>query len=88
MGIKKSKEESIRDYKKHQLCGNIKRLMTIDELSEKLQIPKSWIYERTRTGEIPTVPNLGKYKRFDPDVISKWLSLGYLENEYGRIGRS
>ena len=62
----------------------MKRLLTINELAELIQVPKSWIYERTRTGSIPTVPNLGKYKRFDPDVIQKWLSTRSLKTEYGR----
>lgn len=51
------------------------RLLTIDELAECLNVPKSWIYERTRnrTGDgIPRV-YLGKYIRFHlPDVI-QWL---------------
>ena len=48
-------------------------LWTVEDLSRHLKVPKSWVYERTRTGEIPTVSNMGKYKRFDPDVIREWL---------------
>ena len=49
----------------------MKQLLTVDDLCSILQVPRSWVYDRTRTGRIPTVPNTGKYKRFDPDVIEK-----------------
>ena len=67
----------------------MKQLLTVDELSKMLQVPKSWIYERTRTGEIPTIPNMGKYKRFDPDAIARLFSQqrSSLAIEYERKGR-
>lgn len=47
-------------------------LLNIDELSQFLGVPKSWIYERTRRGEIPHT-KLGKYLRFDAQEIKEWL---------------
>jgi excisionase family DNA binding protein len=47
-------------------------LLNIEELSKLLNLPKSWIYERTRRGEIPH-RKLGKYLRFDIQEIKIWL---------------
>ena len=47
-----------------------KRLVDVGELSEILNVPKSWIYDRTRQGQeaIPFI-KLGAYVRFDPDEV-------------------
>jgi hypothetical protein len=41
-------------------------LLTIDELAERLKVPKSWIYSRTRLKGPGALPHLklGKYLRF------------------------
>ena len=44
------------------------RLMRADEVAELLGVPKSWIYEASRRGEIPTV-SLGRYRRFRREAI-------------------
>lgn len=47
-------------------------LLTAEELSEILQVPKTWVYQQARRGEIPTVPLPGgRYKRFDLQVIEE-----------------
>ena len=50
-------------------------LVDIDGLAEYLNVPKSWVYEKTRNkskGSIPRV-QAGKYVRFNiPDVL-EWL---------------
>ena len=48
------------------------RLLTVDQVAEKLQVPKSWIYERTRHNAIP-VRKVGKYLRFDEAEIDDWV---------------
>jgi excisionase family DNA binding protein len=48
------------------------RLLTADELAERWQVPKTWIYEKTRKGEIPTVPLPGKYRRYSLDAIEQF----------------
>lgn len=48
------------------------KLLGIDELSQFLGVPKSWIYERTRKGEIPHI-KLGRYLRFNTQEIREWL---------------
>jgi excisionase family DNA binding protein len=50
-------------------------LMSVDELAEKLSVPKSWLYQRTRLtgpGAIPCV-RLGKYVRFDWEKVKEWI---------------
>ncbi len=39
-------------------------LLTPEELAEKLKVPRSWVYEQSRQGHIPT-HRMGKYIRFD-----------------------
>lgn len=48
------------------------RLLTVEELAQRLSLPVSWIYSRTRTGEIPTV-RAGKYCRFSLPEVMTWL---------------
>ena len=50
-------------------------LLTVDELSEKLRVPKSWVYARTRETGSNAMPrlNVGKYRRFNFDQVMEWL---------------
>lgn len=52
---------------------NSQRLITVEELSQVLNVPRSWIYERTRLGQaaIPFI-KLGKYVRFDQEEVIKF----------------
>jgi excisionase family DNA binding protein len=43
-------------------------LLTLDEVVAWLRVPRSWVYERTRKGQIPCL-KLGKYLRFDRDEL-------------------
>lgn len=49
-------------------------LITVKELSARLQVPVSWIYQRTRLGQkaIPHV-RVGKYVRFHADEVIAFL---------------
>ena len=40
------------------------KLLTPEELANRLQVPLSWVYEQSRMGNIPT-HRLGRYIRFD-----------------------
>ena len=60
------------------------RLLTPEELAERLGVPKGWIYARSRewmrsNGRrgIPTV-QLGRYYRYREDAIDRWTA--QLEN--------
>jgi excisionase family DNA binding protein len=47
-------------------------LLNADQVARMLGVPKSWVYEQSRRGRIPTV-NLGRYRRYREDAISKWI---------------
>ena len=45
-------------------------LLTVQEMAKMINVPESWIYQRTRLGQkaIPHV-RIGKYVRFNPDEV-------------------
>jgi excisionase family DNA binding protein len=56
-------------------------LLTADEVSEFLGVPRSWVYEQSRLGRIPTV-TLGRYRRYRREAIEAWIE----ELERGSMG--
>lgn len=64
------KTEEIRPVKKDRTEN---KYLTIEDLSLLLQVPKSWLYERTRRNQIP-FKKLGKYLRFDQTEIENWIN--------------
>jgi excisionase family DNA binding protein len=48
------------------------RLLTVDELSAYLKIPKPTVYYLAQTGRIPA-SKVGRHWRFDEEEIKKWL---------------
>jgi excisionase family DNA binding protein len=60
-------------------------LLTIDEAAALLSVPKSWLYERTRTNSVPHV-KLGKYLRFDRQEFLAW-ARQFRRDGHGRAGR-
>jgi excisionase family DNA binding protein len=47
-------------------------LLTVDEAATFLKVPKSWLYARTRTGEIP-IRKLGRHVRIPADELQDWV---------------
>ena len=47
-------------------------LIGIKEMASKLDVPVSWLYSRTRSGQIPHF-KIGKYVRFDVDQVMEWI---------------
>ena len=49
--------------------------LKIDDLVEILNLPKSFVYEHTRTGASDPLPayRFGKHLRFVPEEIEKWV---------------
>jgi excisionase family DNA binding protein len=41
-------------------------------MAEKLDVPVSWVYSRTRTNEIPFY-KIGKYVKFDESEVWNWV---------------
>jgi len=50
-------------------------LLTVAELGEVLNVPKSWVYSRTRETGPDSMPRIvvGKYRRFVLDDVLDWL---------------
>ncbi len=53
----------------------LEKLHTVDEVADLLQVPRSWIYQRTRRRGAEQLPHikLGKYLRFEEDAIRAFL---------------
>jgi excisionase family DNA binding protein len=51
------------------------RLLTVEDVAELLQVPVSWVYERTRVRGVIRLPGfrLGKYWRFRESEVLAWL---------------
>jgi excisionase family DNA binding protein len=50
-------------------------LLTVEEVADLLQVPVSWVYERTRRRSVDRIPGfrLGKYWRFREVDILAWI---------------
>lgn len=48
-------------------------LLTAADVADLLGVPKSWVYEQSRAGRIPTV-TLGRYRRYRPEAIEAWVA--------------
>jgi excisionase family DNA binding protein len=47
-------------------------LLTADQVADLLGVPKTWVYEQSRCGRIPTV-TLGRYRRYRREAIEAWV---------------
>ncbi len=50
-------------------------LLTVRELADRLKVPASWIYQRTRCRGRDRLPHIkiGKYLRFEEKAVQSWL---------------
>ena len=57
------------------------QLMTVSETAAFLNVPDSWVYERTRRRGVERLPHikLGKYLRFSMSEIRAWLQKQHRE---------
>jgi excisionase family DNA binding protein len=58
-------------------------LLTADQVADLLGVPRSWVYEQSRRGTIPTV-TLGRYRRYRSEAIEEWLRELEAESMSGR----
>jgi len=54
-------------------------VLTIEELSTYLKIPKSTLYKLVREGRIPS-QKIGRHWRFRKQAIDRWLEETHTEN--------
>jgi excisionase family DNA binding protein len=50
----------------------VERLLTADELAERLGMKTEWVWAQARAGRIPHV-RLGRYRRFRESAVEAWL---------------
>ena len=50
-------------------------LLSVDELAQCINVPKSWVYSRTRETGPNAMPKIsvGKYRRFILEDVLNWL---------------
>lgn len=60
-------------------------LLTAAEVAQMLGVPKSWVYEQSRKGGIPTV-TLGRYRRYRAEAIEAWVE--HLERQTAPAARA
>ena len=48
------------------------RLLTVEEVAERLGVTKDWVWAQARAGRIPHV-QLGRYRRFRDEALDRWL---------------
>jgi len=47
-------------------------ILIADQLADRWQVEKGWIYAKVRSGELPKIPLPGKYVRFRLDTIERF----------------
>jgi excisionase family DNA binding protein len=50
----------------------VTRLLTVDDVAERLGVTKDWVWAKARAGRIPHV-QLGRYRRFREEALEEWL---------------
>jgi excisionase family DNA binding protein len=70
--------EQITEKLKGQLAPSV-ALLTAEQLANHLNVPKSWIYERTRDNSIPHI-KIGKYVRFSLPEVLAWIKTNNNKN--------
>jgi excisionase family DNA binding protein len=65
-----------------RLVGVSGSLLTADQVAQMLGVPKTWVYEQSRKGRIPTV-TLGRYRRYRAEAIQRWVE--QLEAKEARV---
>ena len=53
--------------------GDAAKLLTAEEVADRLDVGVKWVWAQARAGRIPHV-KLGRYKRFRSEAINAWLA--------------
>jgi len=56
-------------------------LLTVKQAAQRLQVPVSWVYERTRHDAMPGLVRIGKYVRVRESVLLDFIESGGESNE-------
>lgn len=52
--------------------ANGSRLLTVEDVAQRLGVTKDWVWAQARAGRIPHV-QLGRYRRFREEALDEWL---------------
>ena len=60
------------------LTEQVHRLFTVEEVANRLHVPVSWIYERSRHDALKNLGmvRVGKYLRFRVDIVEEFVENG------------
>lgn len=59
----------------HRRYG-VHKLLTVDAVAQRLDVPRSTVYEAARQNRIGGVVRLGRIVRFEPERFEAWLASG------------
>jgi len=73
--IRPSHPSSARELVRGRMAGgsDAAKLLTAEEVAERLDVGVKWVWAQARAGRIPHV-RLGRYKRFRSEAIDAWLA--------------
>lgn len=60
------------DLQKERGMAEVAVLLTADDVTERLGVPRSWVYRAAREGDLPSV-RCGRYRRFDEADVAGWI---------------
>ena len=58
------------------------RLLTVEQVAERLGVTNDWVWAQARAGRIPHV-QLGRYRRFREGALDRWLETSSSEPVMG-----
>jgi predicted DNA-binding transcriptional regulator AlpA len=73
-------------YSNGTVGEEVRELIDVDEMAARLKVRRSWLYRKTMLKGPGTIPRirLGKYLRFDPAAVFRWVNETY-GNESGEL---
>jgi len=73
-------------YSNGTIRKGVTHLIDINEMAARLKVKRSWLYRKTMLKGPGTIPRirLGKYLRFDPVSVIRWINETY-GNETGEL---
>lgn len=73
--VRPSHPSSARDVVRGRMgaAGDAAKLLTAEEVADRLDVGVKWVWAQARAGRIPHV-KLGRYKRFRSEAIDAWLA--------------
>lgn len=79
-GSRRHKGDSVTEAHTHDPTGrsakvarcNDNRLLTAEEVADRIGMTAAWVYSQTRAGRIPHV-QLGRFYRYRTEAVESWL---------------